>query len=155
MSWHVSPWVYPIWDSLGLLDLIDHFLFLIGEILNYNLFKNFLILFIFPFFFWDHYNSNVGAFDIILKVSLFHIGEIFNYNLFKNFLIPFNFLFFFWDPYTLNVGSFDIASEVSETILSYFHYFYIILLFRSYFHHFIFQLTDSFFCFRYSAIDYF
>ena len=27
------------------------------------------------------------------------------------------------------------------------------LLFRSYFHHFIFQLTDSFFCFRYSAID--
>ena len=28
-----------------------------------------------------------------------------------------------------------------------------ILLFRSYFHHFIFQLTDSFFCFRYFAID--
>ena len=24
---------------------------------------------------------------------------------------------------------------------------------RSYFHHFIFQLTDLFFCFRYSAID--
>ena len=23
MSWHVSPWVYPIWDSLCLLDLID------------------------------------------------------------------------------------------------------------------------------------
>ena len=32
-------------------------------------------------------------------------------------------------------------------------FFYYILLFRSYFHHFIFQLTDSFFCFRYSAID--
>ena len=27
------------------------------------------------------------------------------------------------------------------------------LLFRSYFHHFIFKLTDSFFCFRYSVID--
>ena len=26
-------------------------------------------------------------------------------------------------------------------------------IFRSYFYHFIFQLTDSFFCFRYSAID--
>ena len=27
--------------------------------------------------------------------------------------------------------------------------FYFILLFRSYFHHFIFQLTDQFFCFRF------
>ena len=34
-----------------------------------------------------------------------------------------------------------------------FIFFYFILLFRSYFHHFIFQLTDSFFCFWYSAID--
>ena len=27
------------------------------------------------------------------------------------------------------------------------------ILFRSYFHHFIFELTDLFFCFRYAAID--
>ena len=45
------------------------------------------------------------------------------------------------------------AAEVSETILSSFHSFYFILLFRSYFHHFTFQLTHSLFCFRYSAID--
>ena len=108
VSWLVSPWVYPVWDSLCLLDLIDYF--------------------------------------------LFHIGEIFNYNLFKNFLIPFLLLFFFWDPYNLKVGAFDIVPEVSETILSSFHSFYFILLFRTYFHHFIFQLTDLFFCFRYSAI---
>ena len=56
------------------------------------------------------------------------------------------------DPCNSNVGAFDIIREVSETILSSFHSFYLILLFRSYFHHFIFQLTDSF-CFRYSAID--
>ena len=68
---------------------------------------------------------------------------IFNYNLFKIFLIPFLFLFFFWDPYNSNVGSFGIIQEVSETILSSFHSFYFILPFRSYFHHFIFQLTDS------------
>ena len=49
-------------------------------------------------------------------------------------------------PYNSNVGAFDIVPEVSETILSSFHSFYFILLFRSYFHHFIFQLTDSF-CF--------
>ena len=108
-AWHISPWVYPVWDSLSLLDLIDYF--------------------------------------------LFHAGEIFNYNLFKNFPIPFLFLFFFWDLYNLNVHAANIAPEVSETVLSSFHSFYFILLFRSYFHHFIFQLTDSFFCFRYFGID--
>ena len=25
MSWGVSPWVYPVWDSLGFLDLGDYF----------------------------------------------------------------------------------------------------------------------------------
>ena len=109
VSWCVSPWIYPAWDSLCLLDLIDYF--------------------------------------------LFHVGEIFNYNLFKNFLISFLFLFYFWDPYNSNVGVFDIVPDVPETILSSFHSFYFILLFRSYFHLFIFQLSDPFFCFRYSAID--
>ena len=85
----------------------------------------------------------------------FHVEEIFNYNLFKNFLILFLFLFFFWDPYYSNVVAFDIVPEVSKTILSSFHSLYFIVLFRSYFHHSIFQLTDSFFCFRYSAIDFF
>ena len=53
-------------------------------------------------------------------------------------------------PHNSNVGAFDIIPKVSETILSSFHSFYFILLFRSYFHHFMFQLTDLFFCFRYS-----
>ena len=109
MSWHVSPWVDPGWDSLCLLDLIDCF--------------------------------------------LFHVGEIFNYHLLKNFLTHFLFLLFFCDPYNSNVGALDIVPVVSETILSSFHSFYLILLFRNCFYHFTFQLTDSFFCFRYSAID--
>ena len=46
----VFPWVYPVWDSLCLLDLIDYFLFHAGEIFNYNLSKKFLI-FSNPFFF--------------------------------------------------------------------------------------------------------
>ena len=71
----------------------------------------------------------------------------------KKFLIPFHFLFFIWDYYNSNAGAFDTVPEVSETTFSSFHSFYFILLFRSYFHHFIFQLIDSFFCFRYSAID--
>ena len=100
-AWCVSPCIYPVWDSLHLLDLIDYF--------------------------------------------LFPIGKIFYYNLFKIFLIPFLFLFFFRDPYNSNVGTFNFVPEVSETSLSSFHSFYWILLFSSYFHHFIFQLTDLFF----------
>ena len=69
MSWCVSPWIFPVRDSLCLLNLIDYFLFHVGEIFNYNLFKNFLIPFLFLFFFWDPYYSNVGAFDIVPEVS--------------------------------------------------------------------------------------
>ena len=49
VSWRVAPWVHPVWDSLCLFDLIDYFLFQIGEIFNYNLFKIFLLPFLFLF----------------------------------------------------------------------------------------------------------
>ena len=52
------------------MDLIVYFLFHVGEIFNYNLFKNFLIPFLFLFFFLDGYISNVGAFDIVSEVSV-------------------------------------------------------------------------------------
>ena len=58
-----------------------------------------------------------------------------------------------FSPCNSNVGAVVIVPEVSETILSSSHSFYFILLFRSYFHHFIIQLTDSLFYFWYSAID--
>ena len=69
MSWWVSPWVSPVRDSLYFLDLIDYLLSHVGEVFNYNLFKNFLSAFLFFFFLWDPYNSNVGAFNIVPKVS--------------------------------------------------------------------------------------
>ena len=83
---------------------------------------------------------------------LFHVGEIFNYNLFKNFIIPFLSLFFFWDPYNLIVCAFDMVLEVSETVLSSFHSFILFSSSEAFFYHFIFQLIDSFFCFRYFTI---
>ena len=55
MFWHVSPWVYLVWDSLSFLDLIKDFLSHIREVFNYNLFKYFLSLFLFLFYFWDPY----------------------------------------------------------------------------------------------------
>ena len=69
MSWHVSPWVYPVWDSLCFQDLINYFLSHIREVVNYNLFKYFLSPFLFLFYFWDPYNSNVSVFNVVPEVS--------------------------------------------------------------------------------------
>ena len=66
MSWGVSPWVYTVWDSLGFLDLGDYFLSHFREVFNYYL-KYFLMVFLFVFFFWYSYDSNVGAFNIVLE----------------------------------------------------------------------------------------
>ena len=46
-------------DSLGFLDLGDYFLPHFMEVFNYNVLKCFLMVFLFVFFFWDSYNSNV------------------------------------------------------------------------------------------------
>ena len=55
MSWGVLPWVYPVWDSLGFLDLGDYFLPHFREVFNYYLLKYFLMFFLFVVFFWDSY----------------------------------------------------------------------------------------------------
>jgi len=69
MSWGVLPWVYPVWDSLGFLDLGDYFLPHFREVFNYYLLEYFLVVFLFVFFFWDSYDSNVGEFNIVPEVS--------------------------------------------------------------------------------------
>ena len=69
MSWGVLPWVYPVWDSLGFLDLGGYFLPHFREVCNYYLLKYFLMAFLFVFFFWNSYDSNVGAFNIVPEVS--------------------------------------------------------------------------------------
>ena len=67
--WGVSPWVYSVWDSLGFLDLGDYFLSQFREVFNYYLLKDFLMVFLFIFFFWDSCISNVGAFSIVLYIE--------------------------------------------------------------------------------------
>ena len=49
--------------------LIDYFLSHLRVVFNYSLFKYFLRPFLFLFFFWDPYNSNVGVFNVIPEVS--------------------------------------------------------------------------------------
>ena len=68
MSWGILPWVYPVWDSLGLLDLCGYFLPHIRKVFIYYLLKYFLLPFLYVFF-WDTYDSNVGAFDIVPDIS--------------------------------------------------------------------------------------
>ena len=85
----VSPLVYPVWDSLGFLDLGDYFLPHFREVFN-NYLKYFLMVFLFVFFFWDFYDSNMGRFTLsqrslrlssfllILFSSLIHLFLPFN-----------------------------------------------------------------------------
>ena len=68
MSWGVLPWVYLVWDSLGFLDLGDYFPPHFREVFNYYLLKYFLIPFL-SVFFWDSYDLNVGAFNLVPVVS--------------------------------------------------------------------------------------
>ena len=69
MSWGVSSWLYPVWDSLGFLDFGGYFLPYFRGVFNYYLLKYLLMAFLFVFFFWDSYESNVGAFDIVPEDS--------------------------------------------------------------------------------------
>ena len=52
---------YPIWHSLGFLDLGGYFFSHTRKVFNCNLLKYFLIPFLFLFFFSDHFNSNIAA----------------------------------------------------------------------------------------------
>ena len=69
MSWGLLPWVYPVWDSLGFLDLDGYFLPHFREVFNYYLLRYILIPFLFVFFFWVIYDSNVWVFNIAPEVS--------------------------------------------------------------------------------------
>ena len=54
----VLPWVYPVWDCLGFLDLGGYLLPYFREFFHYYLLKYFLMVFLFVFF-WDSYDLNV------------------------------------------------------------------------------------------------
>ena len=54
-----------LFELLGL----DYFLSHVGDVFNYDLFKNCLSAFLFLFFLWDTYNSYIAAFNIVPEVS--------------------------------------------------------------------------------------
>ena len=60
---------FILFRTLGFSDLGDYFLPHFRKVFNYYLLKYFLMAFLFVFFFWDSYDSNVGASDIVPEVS--------------------------------------------------------------------------------------
>ena len=60
---------FTLFVTRGFLDLGDYFLPYFRDVFNYYLLEYFLIAFLFVFFLWDSYDSNVGAFNIVPEVS--------------------------------------------------------------------------------------
>ena len=60
---------FMLWGTLFTSWTWLTFLSHIGEVFNYNFFKSFLNYFLFFFLLWDPYNSNVGIFNIVPKIS--------------------------------------------------------------------------------------
>ena len=60
---------FILFGTLGFLDLGVYFLSHFRDVFIYYLLKYFLMAFLFVFFFWDSYDLNIGAFNIVPEVS--------------------------------------------------------------------------------------
>ena len=90
------------------LDLSDYFLSHVRELFTYNLFRYFLRFFLFFVFFWDPYNSNLVAFNVVPEIteavlisfqSFFFIlfcGRHFHHSVFQVTYLSFYWLFCYW-----------------------------------------------------------
>ena len=64
MPWCVLPWVQVLWDSLSFLDFLEVYsLCQIGKVLLHYFFKQ-VFNFLFFFFFWHPYDSDVGMYKV-------------------------------------------------------------------------------------------
>ena len=79
---------FILFGTLGFLDLGGYFLPHFRKVFNYYLLKYFLTAFLFVFF-WDSYDSNVGAFNIVPEVSevvLISFNSFFSFSLSASFI---------------------------------------------------------------------
>ena len=130
MSWGVSPWVDPVWDSLGFLDLGDYFLPHFREVFHCYILKYFLMVFLFVFF-WDAYDSKVGVFNIVPEVSeivLISFNSFFFFPLFYLFL-PFYLLPHWYPIFCLHYSTVGSLQSVSDLIYCIIHYILTLLYF--------------------------
>ena len=90
MPQHVSLWVYLVWTSLHFLDLTDYSLSYVREAFYYSLLNYFLRCF--HFVFWELYNLNVGACNVIPEVSEADVNFFFFFKKFCSVAIIFTIL---------------------------------------------------------------
>ena len=107
MSCHVSLWVYPIWGSLYLLDLIDYFLFMLRKFSTIIFSKNFS----YPFFFSS--SSGTHILQILMCLILFQRSL----KLFSVLFILFTLFCFSAAMSTILSSSSLICSSASEILL--------------------------------------
>ena len=123
MSCGVSPWVYPVWDSLGFLDLGDYFLHHFKELFNYYLVKYFLMVFLVVFFFWDSYDSNVGAFNIVPEVLRLSSFLLIHFSFFLCFIYFYHSIFHLTYPiFCLRYSTVGSLQSVFDLIYFIIHY---------------------------------
>ena len=60
---------FILYGTLCFLDLGDCLLSQVREVFSYYVFKYVLSLFLFLFSFWDPYNVNISALDVVSEVS--------------------------------------------------------------------------------------
>ena len=118
MSWGVSSWVYPVWDSLGFLDVGNYFLPHFREVFDYYLLKYFLMVFLFVFF-WDFSDLNVGAFNIVPEVS-----EIVFISLNLFFFFPLCLIYFYHSIFYLTYPIFCLHYSTVRSLQSVFDLIY-------------------------------
>ena len=80
---------FILFGTLGFLDLGGYFLPHLREVFHYYLIKYFLMALNFVVFFWDSYDSNVGAFNIapdVSEVVLISFNSFFSFFLSASFI---------------------------------------------------------------------
>ena len=93
MSWGVSPWVYPVWDSLGFLDLV---------IISFPILGKFQIVISSSIFSWSFFLSSSSGTPII--------------RMFEHFILPWRSLRL--SSFVLIHFSFFLSDSFISTILS-------------------------------------
>ena len=113
---------FILFGTLCFLDLGDYFLHHFREVFNYYLLKYFLMAFLFVFFFWDSYDSNVGAFDVVPEAS-----EVVLISFNSFFFFPLCFIYFHHTIFHLTYPIFCFTYSTVESLQSAFDLIYCIM----------------------------
>lgn len=115
----VELWEFFVYYLLLFPCYFSYFFF----VFNFCQFDEYVSWFVPPWFHpvWDSLH-----FLDLSECFLSHVKEVFDYNIFNYFLQPFLFLFSIWDPYSVNVGAFNTVPEVSDAVISFYSFSFVL-----------------------------